>query len=432
MDNQEPQQQNKSYDTLKKGSSKLLKGALALFPWKTIALVGGALLAVAMVMMMLLILFAAAGGSDCSPVYESGSGRPGEGVVSGDWKDKKSQKYKDMKYAADRFKDELGMSGANIAAALSEGIRESQFDPKAHNPSGEVKGIWQWGYGTTNGNRYKDTADTVEAQVSLAIKELKTTHSRTLVDMKNADIDGSVDAWATHFEGLPKGDKAQRKHEETVARAREIQKFFELNFDGNIKADDADTNVESTGSSTDECETGRGSTSTGLPIEGAYNITGGYPNYQGSNGSQHYGVDFQTISQYQDAAHVYSVHDGKVFKVGYDDTGGWHIIIQGDDGVYSYYGHAPSKSAIVVKQGQKVKKGQHISKQGETGLATGVHVHFATNRNKEAVTSGAGFQPEAEGIFSPGDYLKNLPKKVIPKKDIVTTGGPFNVKTHYG
>ena len=89
------------------------------------------------------------------------------------------------------------------------------------------------------------------------------------------------------------------------------------------------------------------------------------------------------------------------------------------DGTSAYYGHAPTQDAIVVNQGQTVKKGQHISHQGQTGLATGVHVHFAVNKKQNA------FAPRSDGLISPGDYLTALPKQAIPGNGLVAPAGPF-------
>lgn len=170
-------------------------------------------------------LLAGGGGDDSSVCYPSNNYTPSGAGIGGDWKDSKSNTHKAMQTAADKFKNDLHMSGDNIAAALAVGLRESQFNPKAVNPSGQVKGIWQWGAGNVNGNRYKDTQDNVDSQINLAIKELKTTHAATLSDMHNADLTHSLEAWDVHFEGVAASDP-QRKVTETLATAQKVKNFL--------------------------------------------------------------------------------------------------------------------------------------------------------------------------------------------------------------
>lgn len=340
----------------------------------------------------------------------------------GDWKDPNSQTHKSMQYAADQFKNKLHMSGDNIAAPLAIGLRESGFNPSAVNPGGAVKGVWQWGTGGINGNRYGSTQDTIESQVALAITELKTSHIATLNHMHDADLNSSLEAWDVYFEGLQPSDP-QRKVAQITATAQEVKKVFNLNFTGSISTGmggDGSTAIAGANSDAGNCSTS-GGTASGLPVQGNYNITGGYPNYAGASGSEHYGTDFQTVGAQEtgDASNVYSVSDGTVVAKTGDSIGGNYVVIKNTDGTYAYYGHAPSQSAIVVNVGDKVKKGQHISHQGQTGLATGVHVHFAVNKKQIA------FAPRSDGLISPGDYLTALPKQAIPGKGLVAPAGPF-------
>lgn len=152
------------------------------------------LVGIAFVIMLFLILLS--GASDDEDCFtDDGTTKSSASGIGGDWKESNSVTHKAMQYAADQFKNTLHMSGDNIAAALAIGIRESQFNPKTVNPSGAVKGIWQWGAGGINGNRYGNTENTVESQVALAIKELKTTHAATLTHMRNADIEHSMESW---------------------------------------------------------------------------------------------------------------------------------------------------------------------------------------------------------------------------------------------
>ena len=269
-----------------------------------------------------------AGGDDGNCYTENLTKNTGTtAVVGGDWKNSDSETHKAMQYAADQFKNELHMSGDNIAAALAIGLRESGFNPLAVNPSGAVKGIWQWGAGGINGNRYGSTADTVEGQVALAITELRTTHMVTLNHMHDASLQASLDAWDVNFEGLALSDP-QRKTEQTAATAKIVKKVFDLNFAGSTATgagNDGGDALDGSKSGTSCGTWGSSSVGTvsGLPVEGQYNITGGYPNYAGATGSAHYGTDFQTVGAQEtgEASNVYSVSDGVVFAKSSDDIG---------------------------------------------------------------------------------------------------------------
>ncbi|CUR63642.1 putative secreted metallopeptidase [Leuconostoc inhae] len=395
-----------------------------------IGIITTAVLSISVIALMCVMVFSAQN-ADCwnddTTIDDGGS------AFGGDWKDPNSGTHHYIQHAIDRFHKEVKMSGDNIAAAIAIGLRESGFNPKAYNPSGQVKGIWQWGSGTTNGDRYGNTADTVKAQVQLAINELHSTHKATLINLATANnINSSMVAWDTKFEGVGVNDP-QRKVADTAKTAKEVKKLFNLDYPGDINIFDGGSNDSGTGDTSDDanssaisdatCDTGLVTNTDGLPVMGKYQITGGYPNYGGLTGAEHYGVDFQTVAHTMNGgeSNVYAVHDGTVVAKSFDNTGGNWLVIQGTDNVYTYYGHAPTQSAIVVNTGDKVKAGQHISHEGQTGEATGIHVHFAVQTKSQY-----GWAPETKGLKSPGDYLK-LPKPA--GTNVVVPSGPFNSST---
>ena len=77
-----------------------------------------------------------------------------------------------------------------------------------------------------------------------------------------------------------------------------------------------------------------------------------------------------------------AIDSGKVIfsgtKGGYGNT----VMIQHDDGKVTLYGH---NSKLAVSVGQRVEKGQVVSKIGSTGNSTGPHLHFEVRINGKHV-----------------------------------------------
>lgn len=83
--------------------------------------------------------------------------------------------------------------------------------------------------------------------------------------------------------------------------------------------------------------------------------------------------------------------DGTVSSVFYSNEGGNQITIKHSNGFQTGYAHL---SKVLVKKGEKVKRGNVIALSGNTGRSTGPHVHL-TLRN----SSGALIDP-AKVIYS--------------------------------
>lgn len=79
---------------------------------------------------------------------------------------------------------------------------------------------------------------------------------------------------------------------------------------------------------------------------------------------------------------IVAAGDGTVIKAGWLGAYGKAVMIDHGGGVVTLYGH---NSGIVVKEGQKVKRGQTISKCGSTGWSTGPHLHFEVRKNGKCV-----------------------------------------------
>jgi len=72
---------------------------------------------------------------------------------------------------------------------------------------------------------------------------------------------------------------------------------------------------------------------------------------------------------------IFAANNGIVYKVYYDNIGGYQIIIAHASNIYTMYAHLSSQG---VTAGQTVTRGQRIGAMGSTGMSTGTHLHFAS------------------------------------------------------
>ncbi|KHS57024.1 MULTISPECIES: murein hydrolase activator EnvC family protein [Terrisporobacter] len=73
-----------------------------------------------------------------------------------------------------------------------------------------------------------------------------------------------------------------------------------------------------------------------------------------------------------------AVASGTVIYSGVQGSYGNTVMIRHDNGLVSLYAH---NSSLVVKVGDRVKKGQVVTKIGSTGRSTGPHLHFEIRVN---------------------------------------------------
>ncbi len=79
---------------------------------------------------------------------------------------------------------------------------------------------------------------------------------------------------------------------------------------------------------------------------------------------------------------IYAADDGKVVFSGWRTSYGYVVQVDHGNGFHTLYAHC---SKLLVSRGQKVSKGQTIAKIGQTGNATGPHVHFEVIKNGSQV-----------------------------------------------
>lgn len=80
---------------------------------------------------------------------------------------------------------------------------------------------------------------------------------------------------------------------------------------------------------------------------------------------------------------IYAAYDGKVVAATYSATMGNYIMIDHGSELYTIYMHA---SALYVKKGDIVVRGETIAAVGSTGRSTGNHLHFSVRKNGSYVS----------------------------------------------
>ena len=89
---------------------------------------------------------------------------------------------------------------------------------------------------------------------------------------------------------------------------------------------------------------------------------------------------------------VYSSCFGRIVNMGYDASYGNFVVIKASDGLYHWYCHL---SQITCNMNQEVTPENKIGIMGETGNATGVHLHYEI-RNKSN---------RYGDVINPADYI---------------------------
>jgi len=79
---------------------------------------------------------------------------------------------------------------------------------------------------------------------------------------------------------------------------------------------------------------------------------------------------------------VVATAEGIVLHLGQDKIFGRSILISHGGGLTTFYGHL---SKFLVREGQKVKRGDIIGELGNSGKATGPHVHYEVHLYDKAV-----------------------------------------------
>ncbi|HRQ24880.1 MAG TPA: peptidoglycan DD-metalloendopeptidase family protein, partial [Anaerolineales bacterium] len=142
----------------------------------------------------------------------------------------------------------------------------------------------------------------------------------------------------------------------------------------------------------------------------------------------HHGVEF--LNKF--GTPVHAAADGEVVFAGSDMTSlfspwslfyGNMILIRHADGIHTLYAHL---SVIDVMVGQSVTAGQKIGEVGQTGGATGSHLHFEVRRGRDATDYFSTENPELWLIPRAGTGSLSIAldsdRTTKLERDIVLTG----------
>jgi len=82
---------------------------------------------------------------------------------------------------------------------------------------------------------------------------------------------------------------------------------------------------------------------------------------------------------------IFAIETGRINRTKRQSNGALQIVMKGRSGSMYYYGHMDK---VLVKGGQRVKKGQVIGRMGDSGSKGQVHLHFEywkSGRESDAV-----------------------------------------------
>ena len=100
------------------------------------------------------------------------------------------------------------------------------------------------------------------------------------------------------------------------------------------------------------------------PVQGVL-----YGRFGTRQGERHDGIDIAA----PEGTAVTAAADGTVLFAGEQSGYGAIVILRHPGGLVTLYAHA---SAVLVRDGQSVRRGQPIARVGQTGKTTGPHLHF--------------------------------------------------------
>ncbi|MSP86415.1 MAG: M23 family metallopeptidase [Methylotenera sp.] len=124
----------------------------------------------------------------------------------------------------------------------------------------------------------------------------------------------------------------------------------------------------------------KGTLPNSSPVDAAFNSSSYGWRIDPFNGNKafHEGLDFSA----ETGAPIFSAAGGIVTSAEYQPDYGKIVKINHGSGLETRYAHA---SKLLVKVGERVKKGQVVAEVGNTGRSTGAHLHYEIRLNGNAL-----------------------------------------------
>jgi len=170
-------------------------------------------------------------------------------------------------------------------------------------------------------------------------------------------------------------DKDSALYKQQIAQIEKEQRQIEERIDALIKSEGS-----SEGEEPKKNYNATGKMTLPVPYDNYY-VSAYYGPYSPFGKSEmHYGVDL-CVRPSSYGKKIVAADGGIVILADASNPSsgfGKYIIIDHGNGVLTLYGHC---SALFVKKGDKVAKGEHIANIGDTGRVTGPHLHFEVRLN---------------------------------------------------
>jgi murein DD-endopeptidase MepM/ murein hydrolase activator NlpD len=110
----------------------------------------------------------------------------------------------------------------------------------------------------------------------------------------------------------------------------------------------------------------------GMPLSGR--VSRDFAPRQSNPSLRHSGIDFAA----REGTPVLATANGTIEFAGEDDTYGFLITVDHGNGFKTTYGH---NSLLLMKEGEKIERGDRIAFSGNTGVSTAPHLHYEITEN---------------------------------------------------